>query len=303
MKIAVLGAGAVGGFFGAKLATLGHNVTFIARGQHLAVIQQKGLLIKSSETEILVKAVATNNPETIGVVKLLMLAIKAHQVKAALGSIAPLVGPDTMILTLQNGIETEERVIEVFGIERVIAGVAYIASELMAPGVILLEGLGRIHLGELDGTMTDRVSSLANTLTEAGIPSKALPDMIDGKWRKLLWNAAFNPVTALTGKSVGDAIQNTETVLTLRAAMNEVRAVAAAEGHDIDPGLVDHAIDRTVNFSESRTSMLQDLSKGKTTEIDDLVGVIIKKAKKHNIPVPVCTTLYALVKAKEMGLP
>ncbi len=297
MKIAVIGAGGVGGYFGARLASAGLPVTFVARGAHLAAIRERGLTLRSTvHGDLTVAAPATDDPATIGEVDVVLFCVKSNDTESAAQQIEPIVGPQTMIVSLQNGVDNEARIEAALGVRgrgRVLGGVAYVAATLGAPGEVIHTGEGRLAAGEMAGGVSERVRRLARLCTDAGVPCQVASNITWVLWRKLLWNSAFNALTTIGRVTVRQLLEVPEAVATATAAMQEVAAVARARGLDLGGGAVADAIDFSWTLGDVKTSMLQDLERGKPLEREALNGVVVRYGRAAGVPTPVQETLFA----------
>jgi 2-dehydropantoate 2-reductase len=295
-----MGAGAVGGYFGARLAAAGNEVHFIARGPHLAAMRERGLLVKSPQGDIAVDPTrATDDPSRVGEVDLVLFTVKSPGTREAAVAMHPLVGPRTAVLCLQNGVENEDVLTETVGVGHVIPGVAYVGAEVTEPGVVTYTALGSIALGERGGEVSDRVTQIAKAFEDAGVHASVRTDITSAKWRKLVWNAAFSPITALTGQTVFEALQDEDVKELAGAAMREVIAVAQALGLDVTEDAVPKGEKVSSQRAMSKTSMLQDVERGRPTEIEALSGAVVRAGHRMGVPTPISAALRALVKAKE----
>jgi len=300
MKILVMGAGAVGGYFGARLTDAGNDVFFVARGTHLETMREKGLRVKSPDGDLELRVKASNTPADAGIVDLVLLAVKSQDVGESLDLFRDCVGPETTILTIQNGVSAEEEVVVVFGKERGLGGVAYIGVLVEQPGVIVHSTLGRLAIGELEGAMGPRVRMIEEMFRDAGIPVTVSESIMETKWRKLVWNAAFNAVSVLTGMRTRAMAESEELRPVLTGIMEEVVAVANAGGHHLDRGdILGKTFELTRKLENVKTSMLQDFEKGKKLELAALNGVVVKKGRELGVPTPVNETVCALVRVLE----
>lgn len=322
MKICVYGAGAIGGFLGAKLALAGADVSMVARGPHLAAMQSSGVtLISGGETKVCnIPCVA--NPAELGIQDYIVVALKAHSVPSVVDNINAMCGPDTAIVSAVNGIpwwyfhrldgDIEEQPIEcvdpgarqweVLTPERAIGCIVYPACEIREPGVIEhLQG-DRFSLGEPSGEKTDRVTRLATTLREAGLKAPVKTRIRDEVWIKLWGNVAFNPISALTGATLATLCGNPQTRALARQMMVETQAIGEALGarFSID---IDKRIDAAAAVGEHKTSMLQDLENGRTLEIDALVTSVQELGRLVDLPTPMIDIVHGLVsvRAREAG--
>lgn len=298
MKVAVMGAGAVGGYFGALLHRGGVDVSLIARGRHQEAIQVRGLQIKSYQGEFTVPAKVVGDPQEVGPVDLIMFCVKSYDTEVAARQCLPIIQEGTAILSLQNGVDNEEKIAVVAGKEKVLGGVAYIGAGVTAPGVIVHTAEGRIVFGELSGGISERGKRLEQTFREAGLPAELSSEIRTALWGKLCWNAAFNALNALVGGEVDILVKRPETKALARAVMEEVRAVAASQGVHLPEDLVDKLLHWTATAATwMKTSMRQDLEAGRRLEADALNGVVVRKGQAAGVSTPYNSTLFALLKA------
>jgi 2-dehydropantoate 2-reductase len=299
MKIAVFGAGGVGAFFGGLLVRGGADVHFIARGAQLDALQTKGVLIRSTRLgDVVVPHVrAEADSSRIGVSDLVLVCVKAHQTPQILDDLAPLVGAQTTLVTLQNGVDSDEPLAARFGAERVVPGVVYVGATLDEPGIVSHVAAGTIAIGVRDGGDASRLPAVAAALGMSGQPVKVVADIQAERWLKLLWNASFNPVSAVTERTPRELVDVASTRQLLIDLMQEVIAVARAQ----DIVLADDAIDEQLAWTERapaiRTSMMVDRSRGRDMEIDALVGVIVRKGREYGVPTPFSQAMQALLEA------
>ena len=298
MKVAVMGAGAVGGYFGALLHRGRMDVSLIARGPHLQAIKARGLHIKSYQGDFTVPAKAVGDPREIGPVDLILFCVKSYDTESAARQCLPIIREGTAILSLQNGVDNEEKIGVIAGVEKVLGGVAYIGAGVSAPGVIMHTAEGRIVFGEMTGGISDRGRRLERILREAGLPIELSPDIQAALWRKLCWNAAFNAINALVGGEVDILVRRPEGEALARAVMDEVRAVGASQGVHLPDDAADKLLHWTATAATGmKTSMRQDLEAGRRLEVDALNGVVVQRGQAAGIPTPYNFTLYALLKA------
>lgn len=318
MKVAIIGAGAIGGYVGVKLALAGEDVTFIVRGANLNAIRQRGMkLIMADGSEHVARNVrATNDYAEAGPQDVVILAMKAHQVEAVARDVPKLFGPDTAVVTMQNGIPywyfhkhggagregTRVQSVDPTGIvgecipaERVIGCVVYPASELIAPGIVKhIEG-ERFPVGELDGSSSERVNRIAAAFTNAGFKAPVLDNIRAEIWLKLWGNLTFNPISSLTHSTLVDICQYPLTRELAAAMMREAQAVANKLGIEFRIAL-DKRIAGAEKVGKHKTSMLQDIEAGRAPEIDALVGTVVELGRLTDTPTPHIDTVYALVK-------
>ena len=298
MRVAVMGAGAVGGYFGARLAAGGHDLTFITRGERLSAMREGGILVKSIDGDLDLEDVeATDDPAGVGEVELVIFSVKSTGTREAAEVAQPLVRPGTVVLALQNGVENEAVLGEVLGEEHVLPAVAVIGVAMPEPGHILHTNNGSITLGEISGNTTERVLAVREAFADAGVGTRVIGDILSVKWRKLIWNAAFNPTAVLTGRRVLELIEDPDSRSLAVDGMRETITVARALGHQVDDGIIDRALERNPNWARSKTSMLQDIERGRPTEIDALCGAVVRAGTAVGVATPVNSAMLRMVRA------
>ena len=312
MKIAIVGAGAIGAFLGAKLALSGEDVYLIARGAHLQAIQTHGVQVKSPEGDFEAHPNATDDYESVGPVDFVFLTVKAHSLTEIAPQIAPLLGPETAVVSAQNGIPwwyfhshggpfdgTAIESVDPGGVvaqaidpSRIIGCIIYPSTVIVQPGVIEhIEG-NRFSIGELDGTSSDRCKTLAAALIGAGLKAPIRSRIRHDLWVKLLGNVVFNPMSALTGATLEEMATHPESSAIARAVMAEADEVAVALGIRL-PLTIDQRMDGARKVGVHKTSMLQDLESGRPMELESVVGVVIELGEKLGLPMPHTRTLYS----------
>ncbi|MGH7432909.1 MAG: ketopantoate reductase family protein [Candidatus Methylomirabilales bacterium] len=302
MKIAVMGAGAVGGYFGALLHRGGLDVTLIARGRHLEAIKAHGLQIKSTQGDLTVPAKAVGDPRAVGPVDLILFCVKSYDTESAARQCLPIVQEGTAILCLQNGVDNEEKIAMVAGGEKVLGGVAYIGAGVSEPGVVVHTAEGRIVFGEMRGGVSERVRRVEQIFRDAGFPAEVSSNVKAILWGKLCWNAAFNALNTLVGGDVRALVERPETRTLARQVMEEVRAVAIANNVPLSADLAERLLTWTDTAAGAmKTSTRQDLEAGKRLEVDALNGAVVRKGEAAGVPTPLNFTLYALLKAIDPG--
>lgn len=306
MTFAVVGSGAVGGYYGAKLARAGHDVTFVARGAHLAAIRERGLTIKSPLGDFVVKARAEEDPARIPPVDVAIFAVKAYSNRDALPILKALVGEQTTALTLQNGVESVDEVAAVAGRSRVLGGSTYIATALSAPGVIEQTGTHRrIVFGEMSGDtsgISARVQRISDAFAGADIISEPVPDARVPIWEKFCYLAPFAAFTGAARLPIGPLWSDPFIRAQLIAAFHEVEAVARASGIALPAGVVDRILPYLDTIPpDTRSSLLIDLQQGKPIEVEALLGAVVRHAAKTRTPTPVMAALYAVLKPHAAG--
>lgn len=306
MRIAIVGAGGIGGGYGAALAQAGEDVTFIARGAHLAAMKSKGLKVEGGRGETHVTLTqATDDPRTVGPVDVVLFCVKLWDVESAGQQIKPMVGKDTAVITLQNGIDAHERLIPLLGKQAVMPGVANISAVIAEPGVIRQTGtVMRMVFGELDGTKSPRGQALAAACAKAGIDGVFSEAILTELWMKFILLASNAGMMALTRLPIGNLRNDPDIAPYFIAAYEEVVAVGRASGIAL-PG---DAVDRTLNFNRNApahlmASMGADLLRGNRIELPWLSGKVIELGGKYGVPVPTHTFLHAMLKPYIMGTP
>jgi 2-dehydropantoate 2-reductase len=288
MKIAVMGTGAIGGYIGARLAAAGAEVTFIARGPHLAAIRKDGLKVLSPLGDVLIApASATDDPGAVGVVDTVLLATKLYDVEAAARAIGPMLGPETAVVCLQNGVDATDVVAGLHGSPRVVGGVVMINGEIVAPGVIRHNALNRLTLGELDGRESGRLTRLVALASAAGIDAVASRDIRLEIWRKLMVLAPMAALSAMTRVPLARLRAHEETWRLAEQGMREVAAVARAQG----VGLTEEDVRSALAFVQGmpatwRASLAVDLEQGRRLEIDWLAGAVARRGQTAGIETP-----------------
>jgi 2-dehydropantoate 2-reductase len=289
MRIAVMGSGGVGGYFGGRLAAAGQDVTFIARGAHLAALRQRGLAIRSALGDATIApAQATDDPASLGPVDLVIFTVKLYDTEAAAEAIRPLIGPETGVVTFQNGIAGTEVLSAKLGAEHVIGGVAKIAAVIAEPGVIRHTGtMAELVFGELNGSASARVAALAAALDAAGVQHTVSDDFGREIWDKMVFLSTFAGLTSLVRLPIGPIRGDPETRALLRAGLAEALAVARAGGSGLPENLADQILERIDRLPyEMKSSMLQDLEGGRRLELGWLSGAIARMGRDLGIPTP-----------------
>ncbi|MBI4537258.1 MAG: 2-dehydropantoate 2-reductase [candidate division NC10 bacterium] len=298
MRIAVMGSGGIGGYFGGLLGKAGADVTLIARGDHLAAIREMGLKVRSALGDFEVRVRATDDPAAVGQADLILFTVKGYDTEEAAGRMRPLVGPASSVLCLQNGVDNEAKLEAVFGPRAVLGGVAHILSTVAAPGVIhQTAGPRTIKFGEMDGTRTARLETILRLLTGAGINATISGQIVVDLWEKFVFICAHGGVTALARLGVGEILGCPETAALYQGVMEEIVAVARASGVP----LPQDAIERVLAFARSlqpamRSSLAHDLEQGKRLEVETLPGAVIRYGARVGVPTPLNGVIYACLK-------
>ncbi len=303
MKIAVIGVGGLGGYYGGLLSRAGHEVAFIARGEHLAALRKNGLQVKSVHGDFHLAPVrATDQPPEIGPVDLVLVCVKTPAIDSAAEAALPLVGPQTVVMGLQNGIDAAERIGRVVGMQRVLGGVTWIAAHIEAPGVIRqVSDFRRIVLGELDGSTSDRVQRIVEALGRMGIAVEAADDIRRALWEKFVFIAGFSGVGALTRLEVGDYRTVPETRALMTSLMREIETLAGASGVRLTPDAVEQALARIDAAAPTmKPSMQRDVEAGRPSELESMIGVIAQMGRSLGVPTPTAGILYAALLPGEL---
>ena len=306
MRIAVIGAGGVGGAFGAALAKAGADVTFVARGAHLAAMREKGLRIEGGRGEThLVPTQATDDPASIGVVDLVLFCVKLWDVESAGAAIRPLIGPQTAVIPLQNGIDASERLAPILGETAVMGGVAMISATIAEPGVIRQTGsFMRLIFGELDGRITQRGQAFLALCQRAGFDA-TLSDAIQTElWLKFILLASNASITALTRQPLGKLREDADILPYFTAAFQEVADVGRARGIKLPADAVQRGVTMVTNAPPAMmASMAVDLIRGNRIELPWLSGKVVELGRELGVPTPVHAMLYAMLKPYVDGAP
>ncbi|MGE5603603.1 MAG: ketopantoate reductase family protein [Nitrososphaerales archaeon] len=306
MRIAVMGAGGVGGYFGGLLAKNGEDVTFIARGAHLRAMKQEGLRVESVHGDFALRPVrATGDPASVGPVDVVLFATKTDQLDEAAQAMKPLIGPETVVVPLHNGVDAAERTAGTVGEQHVLGGLCYVGSMIAAPGVIRQESpFRRVIVGEMPwsphrGAVTPRVQAIADALTAAGATGETSTDIQAARWTKFAFIAPFAGVASVARVPAGEINAVPETRQMLHDAIAEVVAVAAAEGVRLpeEPA-------KTRAFCDTLAphitpSMQRDVIEGKPSELESLIGVVVRKGRALRVPVPNFEFFYASLLPQE----
>ena len=305
MRFAILGSGAVGGYFGAKLAKSGQEVTFIARGAHLEAMRSKGLEIRSAKLgDFTVRAAAESDTSKVGPVDVVIVAVKAYDNATALPMLKPMLADTTVVLTLQNGVDSVDDVSAIAGERRTLGGTTYVATALEGPGLIVQTGVHRsIIFGEVfgdRGRITPRVQKIADAMTAADIQVTPVADGRVPIWDKFVYLAAFSGFTGASRLAIGHIWKHPHVQEMFYACCREVAAIAKAEGVTLSADRFDTLREYMNNIPPTtRSSLLIDLEQGKRIEVEALQGAAVRRAEKHGVPVPILSTLYAILKPWE----
>jgi 2-dehydropantoate 2-reductase len=303
MKIGVVGAGGVGGYYGARLALAGAEVGLIARGEHLAAIRERGLQVRADEGEFTVRLAASEDPAEIGPCDAVLFCVKSYDTEQAAAVLGPLIGPRTGVVSLQNGVDNEEKIAARIGPGHVLGGVSFILAHIAEPGVVEQVGsVRRVVFGELDGSRSERVTRLLAEFRKAGIDTDLADDIRVVLWDKFAYLCALAGLTTVTRLPIDKLLAVPETRNLFREVVREVSLVARAEGVE----LADDIVDQKTAFAEtlgpdSYSSLHHDLVTGHRLELDALHGELTRRAARHGVPVPVSEMIYSLLRPWELA--
>ena len=306
MRIAVIGAGGIGAIYGAALAKAGAEVIFIARGAHLAAMRERGLKIEGDRGETHVSpAQTTDDPASIGPVDIALFCVKLWDVESAGASIRPIVGPETAVIPLQNGVDAHDRLIPVLGRKAVMGGTAFVTGSIVAPGVVRQTGAyQRMTFGELDGSISTRGERLAESCAAAGFEGVLSPDVLVPIWDKFTMLVPLANINALTRLPMGKYRADPDLWALLEASLRETVAVGRAEGVNLPTDAVDKAIALIRSMPDHHmTSMGNDLLRGNRLELPWFAGKVVELGRKHGVPTPVNCFVYAALKLYANGPP
>jgi len=315
MKICVVGAGAIGGLLGGHLARAGHEVSLVARGAHLAAIRARGLELRSDGERFTVSVRASDRVTDFPKQEAVFITLKANAIGEMLPRLAPLIGPETLVVPAVNGIpwwyfykeggrfdgeavaciDADRTLMRSVDCTRILGCVVYAAAEVIEPGVIEHSAGRRFALGEPDGTRSERVERLAAALQASGLDAPVSDRIRDEIWTKLIGNLAFNPICALTASRMDEAVANPAIVALMRSVMNEGIRVGEAYGVQFNVS-ADQRLQTTVQrIGNAKVSMLQDLERGRPIESEAIVGAVCEFGRRAGIPTPVTDIMYALI--------
>jgi len=304
MKIAVMAAGAVGGYFGARLAAAGHDVAFIARGRHLEAIRDRGLEIRSELGDLLLSDVnATDDPAQVGPVDIVIFAVKLWSTEDSIRACRAMLGENTAVISFQNGVESGDVIRGELGAKHAMTGSAYISSVISEPGVIQHFGnFAKLVFGEDDNRPSDRASAFQKACQDSGIDATIPGDIRVAHWEKFVGLATLSGVTTATRSSIGTILADPQMTATYRAAMSEIVAIAKAQDVALPDGIVDRIMKSAANLPPGMTaSSLKDLENGYRLETPWLTGSVVRMGQDMNIPTPVNDTLNSVLRPFENG--
>jgi 2-dehydropantoate 2-reductase len=305
MRIAAMAAGGVGGYYGARLAAAGHDVFFITRGAHREAMEKNGLTLERPEGNVHIpNPNVTDDPRKVGPVDIVLFAVKLWDTESAAQLTRPMVGPHTRVITLQNGIDSYERVAPIVGAENTVPGVTYVATVIDRPGVIRQDGTFQsVIFGRIDGRPDDGLRRFAEAAKAAGINATVSDDIQRDRWHKYIFLTATSGATAVTRTTMGPILADADTRAMFLNIMRETLKVGQAKGVEIP----DSYLDQRMEFADKsvpanmKASMANDLDRGNRLELDWLAGTVSRLGKELNVPTPVNDTVYAALKSYRMG--
>ena len=303
MRIAVVGAGGVGGYFGGRLAAAGADVTFLARGAHLEAMRSRGLRINSPKGDLhLPRVNAEHDPAAVGPADVVFFAVKLYDTESAAALLPPLVGKDTVVIGFQNGVETVETLQRAVGPSHTAGGVSYVSAVIAEPGVIRHTAMDHLIFGTPDGSPSPQLEALLEACRPAGFQATLSPDITVEIWTKFVRLSVFSGMTAVTRSPIGVIVNDPELLEMLKAAVRETLAVAHAKGV-----AVSRTIDEDVANAyralppQAKASMLEDLERGRRLELPWLSGAVVRLGREAGVPTPIHGFINAVLKPLELG--
>lgn len=303
MRIVVHGSGGVGGYFGGLLARAGEEVGFVARGEHLRALRERGLRVRTRDDDFTIPVRASNDPTAFGTPDLVLFCVKSYDTDAAAEQLRPVVGPETAVLTLQNGVQNAEKLERAFGRRAVMIGAAYIETSIAGPGLIDAPSPRRaLVFGELDNRRSPRAEQLLEACLRAGIDATLSARMLQVWWEKFLFISAMAGMTTITRRPIGEVRAHAATRRMLRGLLDEGAAVARAAGVGLTDDLPQQIIRMTDGLQPTmKSSMQRDLERGRRLEIDDLNGSLVQLGERHGVPTPLNFAVAAVLSLENRG--
>jgi 2-dehydropantoate 2-reductase len=303
MRIAIVGAGGVGGYFGSRLIASGEEVVFIARGAHLDAMRESGLRIQSPKGDLHVRDLrATSDPATVGAVDVVLLTVKMYDLEAAVALLRPLIGENTVVVTLQNGVEAVDIVAAHVGRDHVAGGVAYVAAVITEPGVIRHTSMDTLIFGELDGRRSERLAALEAACLKAGFSARVSDTIEIDLWAKFARLTVFSGMTAVTRSTLGVLREDPELFAMLKSACEETMAVGRARGIRLPDSVMTEMVQMVTSLPpQSKASMLEDLERGKRLELPWLSGAVVRLGREAGVPTPIHAFIATVLKPHVNG--
>jgi 2-dehydropantoate 2-reductase len=304
MRIGVMAAGAVGGYFGGRLAAAGHDVIFFARSRNLEALRRDGLKIESVKGDLhLPKVNATDDPKSVAPVDIVLFAVKLWDTENAAELIRPIVAADTRVITLQNGVDSVERLAPILGRDNAVGGIAYIATVISAPGVIShTSDFAQMRCGRVDGKPDAKLAAFADAAMKAGVDISLTDTIETDRWKKFVFLTTLSGMTSATREPLGKILADPDTRSMFQAVMQEVVAVGRAQGVALPLDFVEDRMKyaATTPFG-FKASMAHDLDRGNRMELDWLAGRVVALGRELGVPTPMNTAIYAVLKPHRMG--
>jgi len=301
MRVLVMGGGAVGGYYGGALAAAGHDVTLVARGPHLAAIQERGIELREESGDRVVRLRAIAEPtQAEANQNLVLFTVKTYDTCAAISALAPAVGDSTSILTLQNGVDSADVLREAFGAERVLAGTTNIFVTVLDPGIVLRRGeLRTVTLGEHSGEATPRLAQIAGALRDAGVDVVVVPDIRAAVWEKFVLLAATASLTTVCVASTGEVLREPEGEPLFRGLLREVEAVGRASGVTLRSDIEEHIVAFARSWAfDARSSMQVDFERCRRVELEQVTGTVVRRGHELGVAIPTFELLYAILRIR-----
>lgn len=296
MKVGIAGAGAVGSFFGAILQKADHEVVFLARGKHLQAMKQNGLIVKNEDESFSIRSTFTDDLNDLSECELILLCVKANDTEQIAKQLLPILTKDALILTMQNGVDNEETLSRIFGSERILSCATYVQISIDAPGIINQQGRVKLVIGELDNSVKNLCSKIITQFQQAGLDIVHTENILEKKWRKLLWNITFNPLSAISTAKVGEILDDKHLRETAESICREAIEVAQEVGIMLDSSRTMETIFANAERAKThKTSMLQDRISGKQMEVESVCGFVIRKAEELKLQVPTIQAAYGIL--------
>lgn len=297
MRIGIAGAGAVGCLFGGLLQQAGHHVTFLARGNHLEALKTNGLMIAGEGEVLHINRIFTDKISSLSECELILFCVKSNDTKSMAKQLLPFLKKNARILTMQNGVDNEELLCEIFGSHRVLSAATYVQAFLEAPGKVRQQGRVKLVIGELDNLTTKECLAVVQAFQQANIDTGQSHRILERKWKKLLWNITFNPLSAIVNARVGQVLDDEYLRKTAACIAKESIEVATHAGISIDFEETFSQIFKNAEHARThQTSMLQDRLQGKRMEVEAICGFISRKGQTLSVPTPTINTVYRLLK-------
>ena len=303
MRIAVMGAGSVGGYLGGMLARGGHDVLLIVRGAHLAAIRERGLRVVRDHEEFTVQCAATDDPAEVGPVELALLTTKTYQNGVSVPAMSPLVGPETTVLCLQNGVDSYVGVAERFGQDRVMPGCVYIEAGTGGPGVVRQAGdVVRVVFGEVDGFLSGRGRAIEEAFLASGVPAELTSDVRTGLWSKFLFIATMAGTTAMARERLAELMPRPEWREVVVGCLQEIEAAGRANGVNFPPDIHETTLAYIeANLEDLQASLHTDVMAGRPLELETFAGAVKRAGRAAGVSTPINDVIYAMLKPLENG--